>query len=114
MLDLHRLDNILLRNDRPPGDILIVEFGIYELLDSIMDHYLLEALVLISDELHEVMRPSHCDGIAHIVFHDMLGYFLGEDLLISIMRAEHLDDLDFLGRVFASLVHTLLIYGYYN
>jgi hypothetical protein len=43
----------------------------------------------------------------------MLGHFLGENLLVGVVRTEHLDDLDFLRRVFASLVHTLLMDGSY-
>lgn len=65
--------------------------------------------MLIFQVLNKVMGPSHRNGISYRVSHHMLGYFLGEDLFVGVVRTEHLDDLDFLGRVFASLVHTLLM-----
>jgi hypothetical protein len=55
------------------------------------------------------MSPSHSNWVAQLVSHHMLGHFLGEYLLVGVVRTEHLDDLDFLGRVFANLVHTLLM-----
>jgi hypothetical protein len=69
--------------------------------------------MFVSQILNEVVRPSHGNRVSHLVSNYMLGYFLSEDLLVGVVRTKHLDDLDFLRRVFASLVHTLLMDGSY-
>jgi hypothetical protein len=60
------------------------------------------------------VRSPQWNGVSLGVSQYLLGYFLSEDLFVSGLRTEHLDDLDFLRRVFASLVHYLLMDGYYN
>jgi hypothetical protein len=60
------------------------------------------------------VRSPHWNGVSLRVSQYLLGQFLGKDLFVSGLRTEHLDDLDFLRRVFASLVHYLLMDGYYN
>jgi len=74
-----------------------------------MELYHLDILLIIFHVLNEIVSPSHSNWVAQLVSHHMLGHFLGEYLLVGVVWAEHLDDLDFLGRVFANLVHTLLM-----
>ncbi len=51
------------------------------------------------------MGPLWQQNIPFCVSEDVFRYFPYEDLFVRVLWLEHLDDLDFFGRVFTDLVH---------